>query len=54
MIGGCIVRAETSLRWSPVLSNADIKAETFTVSNTGPDVTVGVGIVVHRVQDMSD
>ena len=40
--------AEASLRWSPVLSRADIKTETCTVSNTGPGDKVSVEIVARR------
>ena len=40
--------AETSLQCGPVLSSADVKNETTTVSNTGPSDTVSVEIVVYR------
>ena len=37
---------ETSLRWSLVLSSADVQTETFTVSNTGQGDIVGVEVVL--------
>ena len=38
--------AETSLRWSLLLSNAGVKTETFIVSNTDPGDIVGVEVVL--------
>ena len=47
-MGWDIVGEETSLRWNQVLSSADIKTYTFTMSNTGTGGSVGIEIVVNQ------